>query len=473
MTKATLTPEEKGSLANLATNSAFMEEDALMILESLQPKIPPKKSTVVYQDFNEFIYYLTADEWAVGGQTVDSAVRVFIQVLVQRLRCLHADEHTLKRLAATAVALTSIDNLASAPSIAGTVHKTVKEQYRKAQRKYKLYQKPTNGPMPDTPVVLVPPCQLDRMFPAYAASIKAVDDWCPPPQSVAPSRVFLVDSLLSCRGGGNTGQLATSMALTSPSNQMMNPGGLQMMQYMMHQFAERLGGKRREEECEILVGSGASHRKRSLKDFVEGGHEMDGHPPSWKRSSTLPAIDNGPQRQHQAASAANLDIRTDPPDELPDAPAAPVAPQPTAAAPAATSAPALPGSHTADAMPETKEGDPPLTRGQRLMQAYMDREKGKKTKSEQQATEKTSPKAGSKAAKANACHKGMAGKQEKKDPLLPTQKKNRKNRVEHEASRNQFLARGSDGSKQFKYGKGETYADAAKAKIAAQKWIKS
>ena len=246
-----LTPEERSSLAAFTGAAGFTEEDSLAILKALEPqedknKQKQKKPKVVYLDFKEFIHYLTAEEWPVAQQTVDAAVRVFIQVLVQRLRCLHADEHTLKRLAATAIAHTSVDNLASAPTIAANVHKTVKEQYHKAQRKFNKYHKDTE-PMPDTPLVLVPPVLLQRMFPDYAASIKVVDDWCPPPQSVAAGRVFLVDSLMSCRGG-STNNLVTNMALTSPSAGLMNSGGVQMLQYLVQQIAERMGGSRRDRD---------------------------------------------------------------------------------------------------------------------------------------------------------------------------------------------------------------------------------
>ena len=466
-----LTAEERGVLAAFTGAAGFTEEDSLAILKALEqePPKPKEKSKVVYHDFKEFIHYLTADEWAVAQQTVDSAVRVFVQVLVQRLRCLHADEHTLKRLAATAIAHTSVDNLASAPTIAGNVHKTVKDQYRKAQRKFKCKGNKPIEPMPDTPLVLVPPVLLQRMFPAYAASIKVVDDWCPPPQSVAASRVFLVDSLMSCRGG-STNNLVTNMALTSPSAGLMNSGGVEMLQYLFQQFAERMGGNRRDRDegpCEIRLGSGSSRQKRSLKDFIEGGGEIDGHPQAWRRSSTLPALDQGPQCQHQAANAADLDTRAAPPLMSPEESggnsAAAVVPQPAAAG--APAAPAKPASEVV--IPETKggaEAAEPLTRGQRLMKAYVDRENSKKMG----APKAPKPKAAPKAPKPKASPKG------KDDVSLPTKtnKKHRKNRVEHESSRNQYLARGPDGSKQFRYGKGETYVDAAKAKIAAQKWIK-
>ena len=456
-----LTPEERSSLAAITGAAGFTEEDSLAILKALDQEKQPKaeKPKVVYHDFREYIHYLTADEWAVAQQSVDSAVRVFVQVLVQRLRCLHADEHTLKRLAAAAIAHSSVDNLASAPAIAGTVHKAVKDQYHKAQRKFKKYDKPSE-PMPDTPLVLVPPVLLQRMFPAYAASIKVVDDWCPPPLSVAASRVFLVDSLMSCRGG-STNNLVTNMALTSPSAGLMNSGGAQMLQYMMQQFAERLGGTSRcEGPCEIRVGRGAGRPKRSLKDFIDGGFEgdLDGHPPTWKRSSMLPALDQVP-----AAAAPDATIQGQP--QMPPAAAAPDAPiqgqllkQPAAADP---DAPAAPAAATPDAtIPGQLVKQPAAaTRGQLLMQAYKDRERGKKATPPKapKPKEKPKPKAAPKA-----------------EIALPTTSKNkvRKNRVEHESSRSQYLARGPDGSKQFRYGKGETYADASKAKIAAQKWLK-
>ena len=141
-TDVVLTPEERSNLAAFVGAAGFTDEDSLAILKALEPDSPSDKQTqkskpkVVFQDAMEFIHYLTADEWAVAQQSLDAAVRVFIQVLVQRLRCLHADEYTLKRVAATAICHSSVDNLASAPTIASSVQKQVKEQYHKAQRKF-------------------------------------------------------------------------------------------------------------------------------------------------------------------------------------------------------------------------------------------------------------------------------------------------------------------------------------------------
>ena len=456
-TDVVLTPEERSNLAAFVGAAGFTDEDSLAILKALEPDSPSDKQTqkskpkVVFQDAMEFIHYLTADEWAVAQQSLDAAVRVFIQVLVQRLRCLHADEYTLKRVAATAICHSSVDNLASAPTIASSVQKQVKEQYHKAQRKFTNSKHKPTEPVPDTPVVLLHPVQLQRMFPDYAASIKrlCVDDWCPPPQSVAANRVFIVDSLMTCRGG-STNNLVTTMA---PSAGLMtSPSAGMMLQCLMQQLATQMGGRGRgtrdEEPCEIRlergVGTGASRQKRSLKDFLDGSSqfERDGHPESWKRSSTL-ALTGAALDRGSAAGAAV-------------APAAPAA-----------AAVAAGGIETVAA-----DASPPVaahTRGQVLMQAYLDREKCNR-----HAPKKPKAQAAPKAPKAKAAPKTATKAAPKDDMSLPVAtKKNRKNRVEHESTRNQYLARGPDGSKQFPYGKGAAYADAAKAKIAAQKWIKS
>ena len=472
-----LTAEEKGNLAALAGAARFTEEDTLAILSALEKdseKQKPKAKTV-YHDFREFVHYLNQDEWAMAGQSVDSAVNVFISVLIYKLRCLHADEHTLKRVAATAICHTSMDNLASAPTMAANVQNTVKTQYHKAQRKAKLENKKLE-PMPDIPLVLVHPNLLRRMFSEYAGSIKeSYENWVPPPQTVASNRVFLVDSLMSCRGGSNN-PLAASLALSNgPSAGLMHSGGAQMLQYLVQKVAESMGGNRRyrheEPEISIDYSGGSQSRKRSLKDFLESD---SGHPTAWKRASTLPEPnDQGLQRQHQAANAANLGIQADPPGGLSAAATAAAA---TAAATVAPPAPEKSSSETAAAKPEVVEGyqggagNLPLTRGQLLMQAYQERQKSKRAA-------QPAPKKKVKDAKqkANECHKGKAGNKGKNGslPTLPTQISRRKNRIEHEMSRSQYLARGADGSKQFRYGKGEPYTDAAKAKVAAQKWMKA
>ena len=93
------------------------------------------------QNHVPFLAYLSSDEWDAAMTGVEAATQTFLDALLHRLGCTHADEYTLKRVAAASLTCAQMHAGGSVGSIMLDVKlaqlRSVKQQYQKMARKVK------------------------------------------------------------------------------------------------------------------------------------------------------------------------------------------------------------------------------------------------------------------------------------------------------------------------------------------------
>ena len=491
-----LSDDDRAKLSTLVTKIPFLEADAVAILSAIASKTCKRREA---QDMVAFLYYVSGPEWEAALQNLESALQVFVKVLVHRLGCVNATEPTLKRVAsASLVCACSGDPSLISMAAKHAQLKEVKTQYRKVVRAVKEAQKKATASAPYIIELPTAPSELERKYPDWIASFKVDDCWVDP--RVDMQKVIIVDTSFGCRGRDLPQQqdsTATLMAQCMLSFQQMMAG---------HRNRDR-----ESDDLPITFAGADQKRKRCLKALLGGGED------AWTMKRRHRALSDWAEEHEDATEhrthpgqaitswQAPADAATSRTHDRPSTEAAPT-PEATIAEETAPIAGASAGAELPGAM----------SRGAALLNALQEREQ---EKADQKKVERAEAKAVAAEAKAAAAEAKLAAEAKaaaaakvaagtalvdlhkvggipiKKPPVGVSSKQAAKNAskqaaeiaakpkgktkpgpqkygISHEGSRDQYLARSAkNGSKGFQYGPGKKFAAPKAAKQAAMKWL--
>ena len=451
--------DHKASLAamvSIVKFSAIDENDLLQILAGSASSIS-KPNRRHNQDFVSFIEYLCGDDWRrLKEAGCDGAFELCIEILIVRFYCVNPDEYTLKRIACVAMVLSALQFDCKAKK---AVLKKVKERFRKLKRQFNatLRKRPElAGPyiekLPNSPK------EFERMYPNAIARFKVEGIWVSPQIDVAA--IYRIEATLGCRG---LDKVSSSHEMVAMDWNNGNP--MAMCMQLIRDLASR--NDRKNDGINLTF---PPKRKRPLADGFEHETEIDGGM-AQRRARTVTEFDGVSTPDKDESKLAHGE-RHEP---------EPVKAEALALADAASkSAPLSDAAANEDSKVDSKE------RVGALLDSLLERDKERAIAAKEKAAEaKQTKKANDallKAAKDALLKEGASGlptvleappkaKKEVSPKASPKAKSPKKEGIELEQSRNQYLVRLNIGSKSFRFGPGYAYSTKEKAKKEAMTWF--
>ena len=451
-----LEPDQKASLAAMVSTVKFSEADEKSLLQIITGSVNSTSTRRKSQDFVAFIWYLCGDDWRrFKDAGCDGVFELCIEILIMRFYCVNPDEYTLKRIACLAMVLSGLHFDLNAKK---AVLKKVKERFFKLKRKFNLAIK-KRPDLAGTYIEKLPssPKEFERMYPQDIARFKVEGNWVSPEIDV--SAIYRIEVTFGCRGLDEAKSSHEMVAMDS-NNANCNTA---MFLQLIRDLAQ--GTDRKELGCNITF---PPSRKRKLTDF---SHQETEHE-TWanRRARTVTDFDGVSTSDNDEPKLAPVEC--DKPQPVKDEPLPP-------ANAASKSAPlSLENGAANEASSKTDNTD----RVGELLGALMERDKEKaiaaKERAAQAKAEKKANEAALKAAKDALLKAGVSQtpavlneKSGASPKASPKPKQPKKEGVELEQSRNQYLARTNIGSKSFRWGAGFAYNTPEKAKKEAMKWF--
>ena len=281
-----LSNEDRASLSSMISTAPFTDDNAVMLLSRLTAATSASGVRSPQQDMTSFVHYASALEWENAKQSnLEAATDVFVNMMIQRLRCFNPSEHTFRRLTAVTLVCSMTDFQIcglSAEQKRSQLLK-IKEIYRKRVRAFKHEIAAGNVSAPTLPhLQKLPPLpqSLEQSHPGAMTSVKIPGCWTP--AQIDMIQVTRVDTSFACRG--------IKQGLTMTPMQIDPMGQMQMMAQMMGMCMgrnQRGGGN----DGELRLEYPAS-RKRSLAALLD--HEANEQPRRRIRScSSWESLDSG------------------------------------------------------------------------------------------------------------------------------------------------------------------------------------
>ena len=443
-----LEPDQKASLAAMVSTVKFSEADEKSLLQIITGSVNSTSTRRKSQDFVAFIWYLCGDDWRrFKDAGCDGVFELCIEILIMRFYCVNPDEYTLKRIACLAMVLSGLHFDLNAKK---AVLKKVKERFFKLKRKFNLAIK-KRPDLAGTYIEKLPssPKEFERMYPQDIARFKVEGNWVSPEIDV--SAIYRIEVTLGCRGLDEAKSSHEMVAMDSNNANCNTAMFLQLIRDLARrQDRDELG-------CNLTF---PPKRKRQLE---ETAHE------AWAKRRPKVITDFDGVLNDDEPKIEPVDSQ----DEPKIAPVLCDKDEPKIA-PAET---------------DNKE------RVGVLLDAMMERDREKalaaKEKAAQAKADKKANDAALKAANDALLHAGgshtsavlkakaspKASPKQSPKPAgaspkaTPKAKPPKKEGVELEQSRNQYLARTNIGSKSFRFGPGFAYNSPEKAKKEAMKWF--
>ena len=478
-----LKADQRASLATMVSMAKFsaVDEDNLLQILAGSAKSKSQPNRRHSQDFVCFIEYLGSDDWCrLKEAGCDGALELCIEILIVRFYCVNPDEYTLKRIACLAMLLAALHFDCNAKK---AVLKKVKERYQKLKRKFNatLRKQPElAGPyiekLPNSPK------EFERLYPNAIARFKVERNWVPPQIDV--SAIYRIEVTFGCRGLDEASSLHKMGAMDSNNGNTMA-----MCMQLIRDLASR--NDRKNDGINLTF---PPKRKRQLGDGFE--HETE-----TKRMRQLAdgfehetEIDCGMARR-RARTVTEFDgVSTPDKDESKLAPGERHEPEPVKAEPlaladaASKSAPLSDAAANEDSKVDSKE------RVGALLDSLLERDKERAIAAREKAAEakkakkeidallkeresglttplKAPPKAKPEVSPQASPKAPPKAKIEVSPKASPKANSKKKEGIELEQSRNQYLVRLNIGSKSFRFGPGYAYSTQEKANKEAMKWF--
>ena len=443
-----LNTDQKASLATMVSTVKFSAEDETSLLQILAGSVSPTSNRRKSQDFVSFIWYLCGDDWRrLKDAGCDGVFELCIEILVVRFYCVNPDEYTLKRIACFAMVLSGSHFDLNAKK---AVLKRVKERFFKFKRQFHVAVK-KRPELKGTYIEKLPisPKEFERLYPKDVARFKLEENWVSPEIDV--SAIYRIEVTFGCRGLEEAKSSHEMVAMDSNTGNCNTAMFLQLIRDVIR------GQDRDELGCNLTF---PPKRKRQLE---ETAHE------AWAKRRPKVITDFDGVLNDDEPKIEPVDSQ----DEPKIAPVLCDKDEPKIA-PAET---------------DNKE------RVGVLLDAMMERDREKalaaKEKAAQAKADKKANDAALKAANDALLHAGgshtsavlkakaspKASPKQSPKPAgaspkaTPKAKPPKKEGVELEQSRNQYLARTNIGSKSFRFGPGFAYNSPEKAKKEAMKWF--
>ena len=436
--------DEISRLNVMVNNIPFAIVDKCEILRALDNKSKMQAVTRrESQDMVHFIYYLSSREWVTAQQDMESAQLVATDVLLRRLGCVNASEHTFQRMLGFMFACNfSHDQIKLVKLEDKSLKLTkLKADYRRQSRKFQEQLKKMNREMPYLTELPMEPQDLD---PELFGRFKVQDCFVQPMIDLKKITTFEL-----CTGVRLGSSLPQSRTVVSPQGSTEHGGSMQNQ--LLSMLGHLLQQHKRNDDIDITYDRNS--RKRSLRELSMSDEDKMN---SLRRCTTVredgcgvPALKDGSATDvsngaPKSPEPKNVSNGVPEPNEVPE--------------------PKAVSESSEQALKEKLQRDSKLN-GASILDGLLTRDALKK---ENAKVEKAAAKA---AAKLQAA--AMTPKKEKGQTSKSTPSKKPYYAVNHEASRKQYLARSKNGSRTFSYNKekANSYPTAAKAMSEAKKWL--
>lgn len=448
-----LEDQEKANLAAMLSKVKFAHDDEMRLLSILSTDVDTDSKRRPQQVFLAFVNYLGSDDWEYSMEAnCEAIVEKLVEILVTRFGCINPCNYTTKRIACVGMA---IDKKNRTEAAMNTILKSARTAYGKVKRRYnKLIKTDRRLQIPYVDKLPQSPSEFEKLHPELIGRFKPPSGWVQP--SIDVERLAGLEAKIGCRNGNKEAFDREIVPFESP--EMSNNPLAMCMQLLRESFQ----GCRR--EGEVSLSFPQTRKKRSLREIVNE-HADDSQ--NMRRAKTVHEWDGIDDGIDDGLSAAK------PPTEKSDSSASPEKPE-TSATVAAKNTLSIKDDPACSTIAIKDEKSNVGV----LLDALLEREKEKaleaKAKKAAEAAAAKEKKAIEKAdaAATKAPLKAAGPPTTGSPPKAASSSKKKKEGVEHEATRNHYLARTcKNGSKKFKYGAGYTYSTPAKAKAEAEKWF--
>ena len=459
-----LTAEEKADIASVVSSVGFMAKDEELLLASLSGVSSGKMARRKQQDFQSFIQYLAGDEWRALGackNNMDDAIDICSNVMITRYGCINPNEFTLRRLASLAMCMSYHDAMLLSLGDKKSNLTMTKSRFFKRKRLFKqACETDPSRVLPYLEVLPNSPNDFEiSVVPGSLGRYKIKDCWISP--QVKLQDLYNLEVSFGCRSDCPT----TAIAIPTMPHQNQMQQMFQMFQMLQNQ------------NNGVNLTFQAS-KKRGLRELMEGDERSQADALQHRHCKTVEDFDG---------------VSGSPEPKEPPKPSK--APEPKPAETGVVETGVVDDGVVGDASQSKQLAIKDMSgKGDvgELFGALMERDTEKKkarsdeakAKKLQAAAEKALEKVEAKAAtpskklKPNAATPSpKAAKPSKLKPKAATPSKLKRVGVDHEASRQQYLARSDkQGSKSFKYGK-DVHGDwfphktEAAAMAAAKSWL--